>query len=231
MRFWFSGPRVLGVRPGISLGREDFRRPRQAHPPEACEPITGAFVYVIKGAHNLVKIGVSTNPSARLATLRTSSPFPLHLAFVGVTPGTGYDIEAAAHGMLDPHRCNGEWFDISPELAISAVMGAAGKIGAPLQPLSQDQADLTVRIANGAPAAPAKEVPLNFVDCLKIAARMIAYTLVSAIVMTTIAVLSANDGNTLPDWLPWVFAPVPIAALFAAIWDTKRAKRRRMAPG
>jgi hypothetical protein len=151
------------------------------------------------------------------------------MAFVGVTPGTGYDIEAAAHGMLGPHRCSGEWFDVSPELAISAVMGAAGKIGAPLQPLSQEQADLAVRIANGALADPSKEQQLNFVDCLKIAARMIVYTLVAGIVMTTISVVSVNDGNALPEWLPWVFAPVPVAALFAAIWDTKRSKRKRMA--
>ena len=24
MRVWFSGPRIMGIRPGISLGREDF---------------------------------------------------------------------------------------------------------------------------------------------------------------------------------------------------------------
>ena len=30
MRIWFSGPRILGglIRPGISLGKEDFRPPR-----------------------------------------------------------------------------------------------------------------------------------------------------------------------------------------------------------
>jgi fatty acid desaturase len=26
MRFWFSGPRIFGVRPGVSFGREDFKR-------------------------------------------------------------------------------------------------------------------------------------------------------------------------------------------------------------
>jgi hypothetical protein len=24
MRVWFSGPRIMGIRPGISLGKEDF---------------------------------------------------------------------------------------------------------------------------------------------------------------------------------------------------------------
>jgi hypothetical protein len=27
MRIWFSGPRIMGIRPGISLGREDFKSP------------------------------------------------------------------------------------------------------------------------------------------------------------------------------------------------------------
>ena len=227
MRFWFSGPRVFGVRSGISLGPEDFRQ--RGPKPGAREPISGAFVYVIKGEHNLVKVGVSTNPSARLATLRTSSPFRLHMAFVGVTPGTGYDIEAAAHSLLAPHRCNGEWFDISPELAISAVMGAAGKIGAPLQPLSQDQADLTVRIANGAVVNPSRDMSMNFTDCLKVAFRTLVYTLVYAIIMATGSVLFVNGGNTLPDWLPWIYGIIPIAALFASIWETKRSKRKRLA--
>jgi hypothetical protein len=227
MRFWFSAPRVFGVRPGVSFGREDFQQQRPRQP--SAEPITGSFVYVIKGGHNLIKIGVSTNPSARLATLRTISPFPLHMAFVGVTPGTGYDIEAGAHGMLAPHRCNGEWFDVSPELAISAVMGAAGKIGAPLKPLSQEQADLTLRLATGGTPIQTGDAPLSFFDYLKIAVRMSVYTLVAGIAMTTISVASVNDGNALPEWFPWVFAPVPIAALFAAIWDTKRSKRKRMA--
>ena len=26
MRIWFSGPRIFGIRPGISIGPEDFRR-------------------------------------------------------------------------------------------------------------------------------------------------------------------------------------------------------------
>ena len=31
MRFWFSGPRFMGIRPGVSLGKEDFgSRPARA---------------------------------------------------------------------------------------------------------------------------------------------------------------------------------------------------------
>ena len=91
MRVWLGGPRILGVRTGISLGKEDLnwlnggaQRPKLAS-------IEGSFVYVIRGDHNMTKIGVSTNPNARLAQLRTASPFPIDFAYIAVTPGTGFD--------------------------------------------------------------------------------------------------------------------------------------------
>jgi len=105
MRFFFSGPRILGIRPGISFGANELLRlatkPKQNTPGE---PMAGSFLYVIRGDHNLVKIGVSTNPNARLAQLRTASAFPIDFSYIAVTPGTGYDIEAGAHEMLKSHR-------------------------------------------------------------------------------------------------------------------------------
>jgi hypothetical protein len=79
--------------------------------------------------------------------LRTGSAFPISFAYIAVTPGNGYDIEAAAHAILDRHRCAGEWFDVSPELAISALTGGAARLGQPMQSVSQEQADLTIRLA------------------------------------------------------------------------------------
>jgi hypothetical protein len=136
MRLFFLGPRIFGIRPGISvrpgeLLNFDAKAFRRSHPPE----MKGSFLYVFKGDHNLAKVGVSTNPDARLAQLRTASPFPIDYAFVGVTPGAGYDIERVAHGILAGHRCNGEWFDVPPEMAVAAVHTAANRIGQPLQPL------------------------------------------------------------------------------------------------
>ena len=94
MRFFLIGPRILGIRPGISFGANELLR--LATKPtyrKSAEPITGSFLYVIRGDHNLVKIGVTTNPNARIAHLRTASVFPIDFSYIAVTPGTGYDIE------------------------------------------------------------------------------------------------------------------------------------------
>jgi hypothetical protein len=148
MRFFFSGPRILGIRPGVSFSASDFKTkeaPRAARTTSG--QIEGSFVYVVRGDHNLVKVGVTTNPSARLAHLRTGSPFPISFAFIGCTPGNGYDIERAAHLILDRQRLNGEWFDVVPEMAIAAVNAAAAKLGAPVQSMDLATADLALKLA------------------------------------------------------------------------------------
>ena len=152
--FFFTGRRIFGIRPGVIFGPGDFRRaPRVT----AGGQMEGSFVYVLRGDHNMTKIGVSTNPNARLASLRTASAFPIDFAFVGVTPGTGYDIEKRAHDMLANHRCNGEWFDVTPEMAVAAVHGAAHQLGQPIQPLKPEWVDQILKIvAAGGNAASAK---------------------------------------------------------------------------
>jgi hypothetical protein len=156
MRVFFSGPRIMGVRPGVSFGPEDFRRSAGVRQRQAAEPVTGAFVYVIRGDHNMTKIGVTTNPSARIASLRTASPFPLEFAFIGAMPDNdGYVLEKAAHAALARFRCNGEWFDISPENAIATIIEAGKRCSLPpLAPLTQDQADLVLKIASGEATLP-----------------------------------------------------------------------------
>jgi hypothetical protein len=98
--------------------------------------MTGSFLYVVRGDHNVVKVGVTTNPNARLASLRTGSAFPIDFDYIAVTPGTGFDIEAGAHEMLKSHRCNAEWFDVPPEMAVAAIAGAAHKLGQPILPVT-----------------------------------------------------------------------------------------------
>ena len=151
MRFYFSGPRLFGgwLRPGVSF---DPRELRQLSTPVGAPQPSGNFVYVIKGEHNLCKIGISGNPSARLATLRTASPYPLDFAFVGVTPGSGLDIEQAAHAMLAGQRMNGEWFDAPVALAVAAVQSGAFQIGQKLLPVDVAQADEIVRRIAALPA-------------------------------------------------------------------------------
>ena len=73
MRFFLGLPRILGLRTGVILGKDDIFEKRSARRP----PQEGSFVYVVKGDHRLAKIGVTTNPNARLAALRTASGLPI----------------------------------------------------------------------------------------------------------------------------------------------------------
>ena len=54
MRFFFSGPRIFGIRPGISFGASELLRlatkPKQNKPGE---PMTGSFVYVIRASQSV----------------------------------------------------------------------------------------------------------------------------------------------------------------------------------
>jgi Meiotically up-regulated gene 113 len=155
MRFFFIGPRIFGIRPGISFGPNDFRKAFARTSAVPAEPMTGGFVYAIRGDHNMIKIGMTTNPRARLAQLRTGSAFPIDYAYLAVSSGEPAEVEAAAHTLLDKHRCNGEWFDVAPEMAVAAIAGAAHKLGQSLLPVTVDTADQILQIcsAGGGPSS------------------------------------------------------------------------------
>lgn len=146
MRLWFSGPRIMGVRTGISIPLNQMKAKQK----NVGQTVEGSFVYVVRGDHNMVKIGVTTNPRARLAQIRTGSAFPVGFAMIGATPGNGYDLEEEAHRLLHARRVNGEWFDVTPEVAIGAVMSAATKLKQPIQLVPDvDTADRVLKIASG----------------------------------------------------------------------------------
>lgn len=150
MRFGFSGPRLFGIRPWIGLSPSELgltNKQTSNHKEAAARTSASSFLYVIRGDHNMVKIGVTTNPTARIASLRTGSPFPLSFSFIGCTPGPGYDIEKEAHAYLAPHRCEGEWFDVSPEAAAAALLGAAAKLGHPMTVGSEENATLALKLS------------------------------------------------------------------------------------
>ena len=127
MRFWISGPRIMGIRPGVSFGREDFAG-RKSTFREAGKPIGQDFVYVVRGDHGQCKIGVTSNPIARIASLRTCSPFPISFAFIGAVDKNAALVEREAHRLLNDRRGQGEWFDTAPELAIAALWGATARL-------------------------------------------------------------------------------------------------------
>jgi hypothetical protein len=146
MRFWIGGPRIGWFRPGVSFSAQELgmgRERTRARPSKE----KGSFVYVIRGDHHMCKIGVSTNPTARLATLRNGSPFPLSFAFIGATDGAnGFAIEQKTHRVLDKHRVEGEWFDIPEELAIATVWAAAASLGEKMATVDPSRVDEVIRL-------------------------------------------------------------------------------------
>ena len=157
MRFFFTGPRIFGIRPGISLGASDFRRLSRPRQGATSGHMTGSFVYVIRGAGNHHKIGVSTDPIARIASLQTGSHEPLDFAYIGVTSGTGFDIERAAHDILVNYRQTGEWFSVPASIATGAVLEAAQRLGEPIQQVAPQMVPQIIHLATApAPAAPGR---------------------------------------------------------------------------
>lgn len=130
MRLIGLGPRFFGVRWGVSLGRRDlekiFNSGRNAKP---FDPDTGSFLYVVRGDHGRVKIGITSNCNARLAQLQTGSAHPLEFAWIGAPQGQAVGIEYDAHQMLASYRRNGEWFEVTPDAAVGAISAAAQRRG------------------------------------------------------------------------------------------------------
>src|SRR5215469_14247730 len=128
MRLIAFGPRFLGLRWGVSLGRRDFEK-IFARGAKANNPDTGSFLYVVRGDHNRVKIGITANPNARLAQLQTGSAFPLEFAWIGAPQGQAIGIEYDAHEMLANYRSSGEWFEVAPDAAVGAICASAQRRG------------------------------------------------------------------------------------------------------
>ncbi len=135
MRFFLSKTLMFGVRAGVLF---DPVRMNTAPHQRAIRPgstlanlgqgVSG--IYVITGAHNMCKIGISSDPEFRLAALQTGSHVRLKLHYVlAVKTIDPRQIEALAHKMLDKYRCAGEWFDCTPQMAEDAVNEAAAHYG------------------------------------------------------------------------------------------------------
>jgi hypothetical protein len=140
------GPRIFGIRTGVSLGREDFARAGQTTSTAAIDP-DHSFIYVIKGDNGLCKIGFTTNPNARLAQLRTASASPLEFAWIGAPKADVIAIERDVHTMLNQYRRNGEWFAVEPDAAVGAIHSVAYRRGQPVLDLTADQAERIRQIA------------------------------------------------------------------------------------
>jgi hypothetical protein len=137
MRLFFIGPRLFGIRPGISVNPRDLKKLVSSGTASSAGSITGGFVYVLKNKSGQHKIGSSVDPIQRINQLQTGSAEPLDFAWVGVSPEGAYTrIERYAHTLLEAQKIPGagdEWFAVPASIAIGAVHEAAMRLGDPIQ--------------------------------------------------------------------------------------------------
>lgn len=82
------------------------------------------FVYVIGSDAGPHKVGISSNPVTRLASLQTAHHERLTLHFT-LDCADAAAVERYTHAALRAHRLSGEWFDIDAQEAVAAVQAAA----------------------------------------------------------------------------------------------------------
>ena len=87
-------------------------------------------VYVIKCATGLAKIGVATDPSARLKSLQSATGRHLTLVHSSGARADAYAVEGLAHRKLREHRERGEWFAVCAAEAVAAINSALDEIDA-----------------------------------------------------------------------------------------------------
>lgn len=87
------------------------------------------YVYLIAHKANgefvgPVKVGFSKYPAKRLASLQTGNPKPIDCVYSFQTPSRELArfAEAAFHEVAKGHRLSGEWFDMSPDLAMNTIV-------------------------------------------------------------------------------------------------------------
>jgi hypothetical protein len=153
VRFWLAGPRILGMRLGISFRPDELLRK-----PSPRRQSQGSFIYIIRSDHGLIKIGISSNPNARLAQLSTASAIPLKLAYVGALRGSGYAIEAEAHRTLAAYRRSGEWFNCPTDMAVAAIGAAAYRLGEPIASIDTRLAGEVARLAINNTTVPTPDI-------------------------------------------------------------------------
>lgn len=84
-----------------------------------------AFVYVIGGPPDVVKIGMASDVHKRRIALQTASPHTLRVLFqLPVHPDDALSTESHAHWLLREHRRAGEWFAVSAAIAAAAIKKA-----------------------------------------------------------------------------------------------------------
>lgn len=92
--------------------------------PTIPEDWQGQWIYLIASPSDLVKVGISRDPDARLAGLQSGHHDGLRL--LATVAGLKED-EGALHRLLRAHRVRGEWFKVGPWLDAFMAGAHAGE--------------------------------------------------------------------------------------------------------
>lgn len=83
------------------------------------------YVYLIAAEHGLgnVKIGLSKDPHSRLRQLQTANAdkLTIYKTWKCDSLQEARQVEKSAHILLSKYKTNGEWYDVSYDVAIEAV--------------------------------------------------------------------------------------------------------------
>jgi hypothetical protein len=175
VRVWIGGPRILGMRTGVSLGREDFQSLRGSTQVKGSKP-TPAFIYVIQDVENRVKVGITADPASRLNALQTTSATKLTLLYVAaVKSSDAFAVEQVAHGILSKSRQSGEWFLAAPEVAVAAINAASFRIKDPIINVPLDQVQKIVQLAS---MSSGQLKASNSMSALMILAKIVSFIII-----------------------------------------------------
>jgi len=92
------------------------------------DTIEKSHVYVVEGALNVCKIGKTIDIRARISALQTGHPIKLTLHLALPMPKSfARQVERETHKALHTSRQTGEWFTVSPSVAIATVKTVASR--------------------------------------------------------------------------------------------------------
>jgi len=175
------------------------------------------FVYVISGEHGRQKIGSSDNPQQRINSLQTGSPYPLRFEFIGeVESNAAGQVEVEAHFQLNAYKSPGgdEWFTVPPDVAMTAVMAAAHRLGYRIKPV--DPKAIKATALPGAPWEKWVSMGIKLPFLYPVIMAMLAYGNDNlALGSFAIVVLIMIGGMALANYIA-----LPIARWLVANWAT-----------
>lgn len=98
------------------------------------------YVYIVQaGEDGPVKIGMAVDPVLRFRELQSANWQELTMPAIVPVFGNRLKLEREAHRVATPYRIRGEWFDLTPVEAVSAVIRAASNIGMDIAPFELAQ--------------------------------------------------------------------------------------------